>query len=157
MSTVQGHTIKYKTESDEWVSIPVLTGDVYTAYRDYCVTKNIPYVDIDTYYQTLGSLQDLVKQFADSSEAVAAMSQALSAGALPQHMGGLGVIIGPDGKYKTLREALVDVSDDGLGVGVALKEHLDLKSNSADFAYGSEAPNERTDIESAQFYFQFKE
>lgn len=93
MGLLAGHIIKYKDANGNWISIPVLTSDIYNAYVQYCKDNGIDPVTQDVYYQTLGSLQTLVSQLAGSGDAMAAIATALGAGALPTSMGGLGVTI----------------------------------------------------------------
>lgn len=93
MSNIAGHLLKFKDENGNWISIPITTSDIYNMYVQYCEEHSVEPVTQEVYYQTLGSLQDLVSQLAGSADAMSAMANALGSGALPTAMGGLGITI----------------------------------------------------------------
>lgn len=161
-TNANSYIFKYKLDDGTWVTIPVLAGDVYTAYTEYCSLNNIPSVNKNTYYKTLGDLQTLVDQLANNSDNMTAIAEALGGGVLPKEMGGLGVPIGTAFEYKTLQEALVALC------GVALSENVDAKVqqinttvgqklDASKIAVGSADPNEVPPPAAAEFYFQYKE
>lgn len=161
---VKGHILYYKTEEGNWIPIPVLVGDIYTAYVQYCEDNNIEAVDKHTYYSTVGSLQSLVTELSNSSENINALTKALEMGALPQTMGGLGVTIGAGAQYNTLADALVDeafgvcvvlkkdIADLDLSQNKVLRQQLSAKEDVSMFASGTTEPNSALN---AKYYFQY--
>ena len=163
-TNANSYIFKYKLADGTWVTIPVLAGDVYTAYREYCFTNQLDPVTEKTYYETLGNLQELVTQLSSNSSNMAAIAKALGGGVLPNEMGGLGVRIGTgtEFEYKTLQEALVALC------GVALSKNVDAKVqqinttvgqklDASKIAVGPDDPNKVPPPAAAEFYFQFKE
>lgn len=158
MSNATAHVLKYKLEDGTWVQIPVLFEDIYTAYVEYCDAKNITPVDQNTYYQTLGSLKELVDRFADNSENIQAVADALSGGVLPSNKGGLGVSIGDGCDYPTLQAALVSLASVALAKDLTdTNTSVSKKMDKAAFASGSDDPNDADLSEDVVYYFQYKE
>lgn len=172
LNNAKAHIIKYKLEDGTWVTIPVVVSDMYTAYKAYCLNNNIEPVDQTTYFQTIGNLKELVEQFADNSENIQSVADALAGGVLPLTKGGLGISIGAGQKYTTLRAALTDREDGGYGVGLATYDDLlyirdaictrydaglDSKINNTAFASGTDTPDKANLSSDVMFYFQVKE
>lgn len=172
LNNTKAHIIKYKLEDGTWVTIPIVVNDIYTAYKTYCQNNNIEPVDQTTYFQTIGSLKELVEQFADNSENIQSVANALAGGVLPLTKGGLGINIGAGQKYTTLRAALTDREADGYGVGLATYDdllsvrdgiytkydnELNKKINTTAFASGTATPDKANLSSDVMFYFQVKE
>lgn len=158
MSNAIAHVLKYKLEDGTWVQIPVLFGDIYTAYVEYCAKHKIEPVDQTTYYQTLGSLKELVDEFAGNSENIKAVAEALSGGVLPSNKGGLGVSIGDGCDYPTLQAALVSLASVALTTDLAaINTSVAQKMDKAAFASGTDDPNDADLSEDVIYYFQYKE
>lgn len=171
LNTTKAHVIKYKLEDGTWVTIPVAVNDIYTAYKTYCQNNNIEPVDQTTYFQTIGSLKELVDQLSDNSENIQSVANALAGGVLPLTKGGLGINIGAGQKYTTLRAALTDREANGYGVGLAAYDDLlrvrddiytkydtglNTKINKTAFASGTADPDKANLSSDAMFYFQVK-
>lgn len=172
LNNTKAHIIKYKTEDGTWVTIPIVVNDIYTAYKTYCQNNNIEPVDQNTYFQTIGSLKELVEQLADNSENIQSVANALAGGVLPLTKGGLGINIGAGQKYTTLRDALTDREANGYGVGLATFDDLmsvrddiyakydaglNTKTNKTAFASGTVDPDKADLSSDVMFYFQVEE
>lgn len=163
---MQGHTFKYKDKDGNWIEIPILVESMYNAYVAYCTKKNIDPVSEDTYYQSVGDLQNLVNKLDGSADQVAALISALGDGVLPQRLGGLGVAIGSDA-YPTLQDALVKLANmvtleqftannatlanSIADVDTELRGLLTDKKDASAFSYGTKTPDKNT---SGEYYFQ---
>ena len=167
---MQAHVLKIKTDNG-WVPIPILVGDIYTAYVDYCNTNNIKPVSQEIYYTTLGNLESLIEELSANTGNITEIVNSLKDGVLPVSAGGLGVQIGEgeDKDYPTIEAALLALSgaiteagvDDKLADAVGGLEEstaagLAKKVDTTAFAYGPNEPDENVD-ETVQFYFQITE
>ena len=128
-NTINGHIIKYKTESGEWIPIPIFYSDIYTAYCEYCKANEIAPVSQQVYFDTLGNLSTLVKQLTGNADAFKTLAGALNSGTLPTHMGGLGVSISHSPESYILTNAQPD--DWGVGVYYIFQdgEYLEADAN----------------------------
>lgn len=160
---IQGHLLKYKTETGEWVPIPILLATMYQMYVMYCTEHNITAVPETTYYETIGNLNSLVERLENSAGNINTLAEALDGGVLPLALGGTGIEI----THGSLADYLFAAELNG-GLNLATKgyaaaeaadvEHrLDTsKLDKATIAYGTEHPDDRTDLDDATIYFQYK-
>jgi hypothetical protein len=136
---------------------------MYQMYVMYCTEHNITAVPETTYYETIGNLQAIVDRLTENSESIDRLSEALGAGVLPLEMGGTGIKI----THKSLADYLFAAELNG-GLNLATKGYADAeaadvehrlntsKLDKATIAYGTEHPDDRTDLDDATIYFQYK-
>lgn len=164
---MQAHVLKIKTDNG-WVPVPILVGDIYTAYVEYCNKHNIEPVTQETYYKTLGNLESLIEKLSANTGNITEIVNSLKDGVLPVSAGGLGVQIGEGKEYTTIKDALLALSGASTKDDIAkltntvedLEEStakaLGTKADATAFAYGSKAPDTSV-AETVQFYFQITE
>lgn len=168
---MQAHVLKIKTDKG-WVPVPILVGDIYTAYVEYCNKNNIEPVTQETYYKTLGNLESLINELGANTGNITEIVNSLKDGVLPISAGGLGVQIGEGKKYTTIKDALLSLSGaiteadvdeklDGMveDLEESIAEALGTKGDAAAFAYGPNTPDspDANIDETVQFYFQITE
>ena len=173
MTTTQGHVIKYKTDSGEWVAIPLAVLDVYDSYVKYCESVNAIPVTKQTYYEALGNLQTYVKNLQFNEQAVQsleAIASKLQNGVLPVGLGGTGIGASDENAFITyltskivpklldaegsdLQQYVYDVASEK--VNTAAGDKLDVSA----LVYGTEDPDKNTALANnakAKYYFQIK-
>lgn len=163
MSAIQGHTIKYKTESGEWVSIPLAVVDVYNLYVQYCVENSIEPVSRADYYGTIGNLKeyaDALKLDADATTALQTIAEQLKDGLLPVGNGGTGKSFNNEAAFISyLTEQLVAA---GLATEDEANKYADEaastaaqdKLDSSKIAYGTADPTVNSPGSDVIYYFQ---
>jgi hypothetical protein len=164
---MQAHLIKYKDKDGNWVSIPVAMQDMYQAYVDYCEANNITAVSQNTYYATIGNLQELVETLGDNTGNIEQLIAALSNGALPITMGGTGLNISATA-FSTLVDYLATPTSEG-GAGLISRTAVEslieekttnltqLVSNAFDgaiIAYGTDTPDKLELGTDVKYFFQ---
>lgn len=155
---IKGHVIKYKV-GDEWVDIPVAVINVYNTYVAYCEHNGIEPVSESEYYITLGNVKQYAEQLANSTDAIAALTNALGEEeVLPVTLGGTGRRFTNESELlnffkNELHLAGLPTNEDLEQVDTNLQTAINTKLNKTEITYGTTEPNTST---VGSFYFQYK-